>query len=82
MTRDEMISILKSNKVSVTFEKVDGTIREMNCTLLEEFLPVIEESKTKRAVNLETVSVWDLDKNAWRSFRVDSITKFETMKGD
>jgi hypothetical protein len=48
----------------------------MKCTLNEEFLPKIEaqEKTTSRAVNPEVCPVWDMENQAWRSFRWDSIT--------
>jgi hypothetical protein len=48
----------------------------MKCTLNEEFLPKIEaqENTTSRAVNPEVCPVWDMENQAWRSFRWDSIT--------
>lgn len=61
-------------EVKVTFEKKDGTMREMRCTLKD--VPEYErktESETPRKKNDEVLSVFDLDKNEWRSFRIDSI---------
>jgi hypothetical protein len=38
------------------------------------FLNGTEQMEQKvRKQNLDVVSVWDLDKNAWRSFRLDSV---------
>lgn len=56
------------------FTKTDGTEREMRCTLREDVIQSTEK-KTERVKkeNLEVMSVWDLDKNAWRSFRLDSV---------
>ena len=60
----------------VKFEKVDGTLRDIRCTLVPEYLPapiVSEEEKPVRAQNPNVLAVWDLEKNAWRSFRIDSV---------
>lgn len=64
--------------VKVTFTKKDGSERVMNCTLKEGVI-VPHEKKTDREkkVNEELLSVWDLDKSEWRSFRYDSVKKIE-----
>ena len=72
--RDWLKSHLRMGPVNVVFTKKDGTEREMKCTL-QEGVVVPHEKTTERVKdeNLETLAVWDLDKNAWRSFRLDSI---------
>jgi hypothetical protein len=65
--------VLKSTeKVTVTFEKKDGTIREMNCTLKDvpEYVP---KTETVRKKSESTISVYDIDNQDWRSFRIDSV---------
>lgn len=71
-------SILKSNTVTITFTKKDGTERVMNCTLNPELLPpplVTEgtEAKKERKVNDSIMSVYDTDANGWRSFTIKSL---------
>lgn len=68
-------SMLQNGIVRVNFTKIDGTKRSMLCTLMEEHLPVKDESKvTKpRKQNEDVLSVFDLENNGWRSFRYDSI---------
>jgi hypothetical protein len=79
MTRDELMTTLKENVAVVSFTKKDGTEREMRCTLQESMLPPVflngtEQMEQKvRKQNPDVVSVWDLDKSAWRSFRLDSV---------
>ena len=71
--REELITHLRTNPTTtVTFTKVDGTKRVMNCTLMEGYVPVME-STSERKENKDVVVAYDLDKGAWRSFRVDSI---------
>jgi hypothetical protein len=72
--------ILKQNVVNLVFIKKDGSERKMRCTLLEQFLPqqtdleeAIERNSKK---NNEVISVWDLEAEGWRSFRVDSILTY------
>lgn len=46
----------------------------MVCTLRDDIV-VPHEKTTDRVkqLNEEVLAVWDCEKNAWRSFRVDSI---------
>ena len=59
----------------VKFTKADGTLREMTCTLIPSYI-MTEETKTHvpRKSSDEVLAVWDIEKNGWRSFRLDSIT--------
>lgn len=90
MNRDEYMTLLRDNICVVTFTKQDGTERVMRCTLKSEHLPktpvteVVSEPnwgnvspKTYRKINLQTVSVWDLDKSAWRCFKIDSVKQIK-----
>ena len=78
--RKWLISHLKYGPVSVYFTKKDGTERKMDCTLKDEDI-VQYEKKTERVktLNEETCPVFDLEKNEWRSFRYDTITKVEII---
>lgn len=69
-----LISHLKASHVDIIFIKKDGTERQMRCTLQENVVVPYEKKTDKEKKNNEdTLSVWDMDKNAWRSFRWDSI---------
>lgn len=64
--------------VTVVFEKTDGSIRTMKGTLLAEYLPTWEKTVEpaeglERKQNENILSVWDMENNGWRSFRIDSI---------
>lgn len=73
-TKESLVSLLKSTICKVTFTKVDGTIREMRCTLKEgTFTPPEKKTDKVREVKEDVVSVWDLDNNAWRSFKVGNV---------
>lgn len=75
-TKENLIDMLRNNVVTVTFTKVNGEERVMQCTLMSEYVPnaptnngqmLLQESEAK------TVSVWDTQANAWRSFRVENV---------
>ena len=77
MTRYELKETLENGVAMVTFEKVDGTLREMRCTLRSDMLPaqlLREEGDASKRTTPDTVlAVWDLDQGGWRSFRIDSV---------
>jgi hypothetical protein len=75
MDRYELKETLSKGIVTVTFEKLDGTIREMRCTLQADILPpmLLQEVAKPRAENPNVLSVWDIESHGWRSFRIDSI---------
>jgi hypothetical protein len=77
----ELKEVLSNSVATVVFTKVDGTERELKCTLLPEYLPskpVVEGQQLlteslPRAENPATLAVWDMENSAWRSFRTDSV---------
>lgn len=78
MNREQLIDLLKNNVCSVTFTKVDGTTRRMECTLKDEFLP--EAYRGKGTVLTEggsSISVMETATNQWKAFRIDSVLKVE-----
>jgi hypothetical protein len=70
-SRKWLLANLEESIVEVTFTKKDGTERVMNCTLMEDYLP--ETTGVGRAASFDAVSVYDVDKEDWRSFRWDSV---------
>lgn len=78
MKRDTLIKNLQQKVMRVTFTKVNGEERVMDCTLQEYMLPETVESNRKQ--NEAVLPVFDINKGEWRSFRMDSITKIETVE--
>jgi hypothetical protein len=70
--------LLKEIEVNLTFKKVNGEIRKMRCTLNEELIPEDKKStgNGKRKSPEDSIAVFDLDKQDWRSFRYESIIEF------
>ena len=64
---------LSRNVMKIEFTKADGTIREMLCTLDPKRLPESPIKESKKKENPDVLAVFDLEKNAWRSFRLDSV---------
>lgn len=79
---DDVVAALNRGvTVSVKFNKTDGTIRTMLCTKNAEIIAenyVAPEKKTDRVRkdNPDVAVVFDLEKNEWRSFRLDSVIEY------
>ena len=67
-------SVLRSGPARVVFTKRDGTDRSMFCTL-QEGVAVPHDKKTDRVkeANPDVLAVWDIEKSAWRSFKLSAI---------
>ena len=78
MKRDTLIKNLQKKAMRITFTKVNGEERVMDCTLQEHMIP--ETSESNRKQNEEVLPVFDINKGEWRSFRLDSITNIEALE--
>jgi len=77
--REKYLETLRESAATVVFTKANGETRTMRCTLdmgmiPAEMVPNTDGNITK--VNEEVIKVYDLDKEGWRSFRVDSVESF------
>ena len=75
--QDELLNILKTGVLIVTFNKLDGDERVMTCTKNNEHIPEENRPKTDKVVKEGTITVWDLNAKGWRSFKYDRVTKVE-----
>ena len=66
----------QNDEVTVDFTKVNGEVRVMRCTknfdLIPESLHPINNSQI-RVKNENVYPVFDLDKQEWRSFRIENV---------
>ena len=76
-------SIFKHNKVEFKFEKKDGTIRDAQGTCnVVEAIKIDETAKPKGTGKKEPdhlVRYYDLEKNAWRSFRFEKLREIVSI---
>ena len=81
--RQWLKDLLQEETVTIKFEKVDGSLREMRATLKSGVVPLYER-KTDRArtPNPELCSVFDLEKREWRSFKFEKIVGIEVTIGE
>jgi hypothetical protein len=86
--RDWVRRLLQTTEVEVEFVKSDGTLRVMRCTLNPDKLPVapvtlptgpvdgiVNESRPRKQPDVHSIRVFDLDQQAWRSFRFDRLKR-------
>jgi len=72
--REFILQSLYEGVVTVKFTKKDGTERDMKCTLQESYIsPYEKKTDREKVVNENNRSVWDVESQGWRSFRVDSV---------
>ena len=82
--RKWLLGLLETEIVEIEFTKKDGTDRVMKCTLQEDYLPevdgviVFEKDRWKK----DSLAVFDLEKDGWRSFRWDSVKAVRFTLGD
>ena len=80
---DKIIDQLRSSVLQVTFKKVDGEERVMPCPLQTNYMPEISETKVTQveqfSVNKSVIRAFAIDKQAWRSFRVENVTNIEVL---
>lgn len=79
MRNDILRSIIESSKgrfMTVSFTKKDGTPRKMNCRMGVTKHLKGGASTTAHKDNL--VTVFDIEKNAYRSINLDTVTSIST----
>lgn len=74
-------ALLKEEVCKIKFTKVDGSEREMVCTLKADLLPEAFESKQpsnrKPVEETGVLPVFLPEQNEWRSFKVDNLISLE-----
>ncbi len=81
ITKDTLKDLLKKKVVNVKFKKKDGSERVMKCTLLSDLVPLYEKKTERtRPENEGALAVWDLEKEAFRSFKIDSVIDYQIIE--
>lgn len=84
--KNEIEAILDEGAViSVTFTKADGSERVMRCTknpsiISEVYVAPEKKTDRERKETAGVVAVFDLDKNDWRSFRLESVKDYSVLE--
>lgn len=81
-TEQELIEQLQKEVLTVTFLKLDGDKRVMDCTKSFDVIPKEHHPKTDNSAldesarvqpRVGTVTVWDINAKGWRSFKYDRV---------
>ena len=84
MDTEKFLKAAQEGVVTVVFEKInDGGTRVMECTLNSDLMPEYTRNimGQQRPENAH-LAVWALDRDAWRSFRVSTVTDWYEGKPD
>jgi len=81
-TKQLLLAFLRHNELIVTFNKINGDERVMNCTLDKTRLPEEVVEKLTEEREGDTLVVWDTNQQAWRSFRYANVTNVTTTSGE
>ena len=80
MRSKTIIKRLLSGIWIVAFKKVeDNSIREMKCSLMEEYVGRKNQKESKNK-SKEVLPVWDIDSNGWRSFRFKNVIGMKAVE--
>jgi hypothetical protein len=84
---DFLTKIRDEDEVNIRFEKKDGTMRNMRCTLSFKKIPKSEQPKEFSLTKIlkllnknKILHVYDLDKQGWRSVPFNKTEYVETPK--
>ena len=78
-SKSQMKKKLHEKVCHVVFTKVDGTERDMLCTLNMGLIP--ESAHPKHEIHTpdnDIIRVYDTEKEAWRSFHTGKVSQFST----
>ena len=70
---------LRKEVLQVTFLKLDGDKRIMDCTKSYDVIPEEHKPKTDKQPKEGTVTVWDVNAKGWRSFRYDRVQEVGSL---
>lgn len=69
-----VVDYLTRYECQVQFEKTDGTVRDMKCTLQESIVP--QTKGTGKAKSAGVLTVFDTEKQGWRTIKFDKVIDF------
>ena len=83
VSRDAIRKMLREGLVNIKFTKKNGTIRDMECTLLPLYIPEDMRPKGTGSVTNENIlRVYDIIEDDWRCFLVDNVLSVEAIIED
>lgn len=81
MSRAELLELLEKHEVIVTFTKADGTVRKLRGTRKPDVFPKrVTKGGTLSPKQAAVMPIFDLEKNACRSFIINNILNMEVVQ--
>jgi len=81
-TKENLEQKLSTGIFLVVFDKLDGEERQMFCTTFIDLIPEEHRPKNQSKKHEKTIAVWDVNANAWRSFRYDKVKYVAKLAAD
>jgi len=80
-TRQLVMKQLYTGVVNLSFTKKDGSLREMNATLVTSEIPEVHQKKElpNDPREQDNVLVWDVDQIGWRTFKISMIESYNGL---
>ena len=89
----QLLEDLRYNVIEVIFETKEGTQQTMRCTLVKSLMPDNRDPEKiqqfhnqneavlnpEKDLRVAVVTVWDIDKRGWRSFRTDKLISAQLL---
>tara|TARA_R110002167_G_scaffold124011_2_gene303227 strand:- start:279 stop:572 length:294 start_codon:yes stop_codon:yes gene_type:complete len=73
-----VVDYLTRYECEVQFEKADGTIRDMQCTLQDSIVPATKGTRATKNSNI--ITVFDTKAQGWRTVKFDKIIEFKVKQ--
>ena len=73
-----VVDFLSLYECQVKFEKADGTIRDMQCTLQDSIVPATKGTRATKNSNI--IIVFDTKAQGWRTVKFDKIIEFKVKQ--
>ncbi len=64
---------LRSGIIHFTYRKATGEIRQATGTLIDSVVKTANKKGVRKEANLDTVKYFDVEKDAWRMFRIERL---------
>tara|TARA_Y100000033_G_C2676457_1_gene76906 strand:+ start:182 stop:520 length:339 start_codon:yes stop_codon:yes gene_type:complete len=80
--RRQVETLLATGNAKFHFQKVNGELRDMYCTLNPNVLPETTNSELSSQSKPGILVVWDIEKEGWRSIKYESVIGFKFLGED
>jgi hypothetical protein len=72
-TIEDVYTSLHERVMLVTFKKVDGSLRDLKCSLRADLLPPTVKETVTTERSGDAIRVYDLENSGWRSFKYSNL---------